>query len=120
MYSVYALVDPRDDTIRYIGMSKNVWRRYAMHLLIPSKGAASKTAWIKRLKEIDLAPLLTILETAETEEDALKRETYWIKHYLKQDTPLLNVAKTGIRRFIEPKEGWGFLLEEFRKEYPPK
>ena len=95
MYSVYALTDPRNESICYIGMSRNVWRRYAMHLLMPGKTTPAKNAWIEELKKIDLAPLLKILETIETMEEAGKQETYWIRHYLSLNAPLVNMAKTG-------------------------
>lgn len=95
MYSVYALVDPRNESIHYIGMSKNAWRRYAMHLLIPSKATPAKNAWVEELRKLDLSPLLTILEVVETEEETREREVHWIQHYLDLNVPLVNVAKTG-------------------------
>src|SRR6266496_4132123 len=106
MYSVYALVDPRDEAIRYIGMSKNVWRRYAMHLVMASRMTPEKDAWVKELNRLDLSPLLKILEIAETKEEARKRETHWIQHYLNIDAQLINMVNTGkpfpIRARIPP------------------
>jgi excisionase family DNA binding protein len=79
-------------------MSKNVWRRYAMHLLGDSKNASAKKAWIGELKKTDLSPLLEILETTETMEKAGEREKYWILLYLSEGANLLNISKTGKRQ----------------------
>lgn len=95
MYQVYTLADPRDTGIRYVGLSKNAYKRYAMHLLIPSKKRTEKDVWVKELLDMDTAPTLKIIETVETKQQAEDREQYWIHYYLQIKTNLLNVAKTG-------------------------
>ena len=47
-YYVYAYVDPRDDSIRYIGKGKG--DRALAHL--SDEGDSEKTRWIKKLNEL--------------------------------------------------------------------
>lgn len=50
MHSVYALVDPRTQQVRYIGIAQDIHRRYAQHMLYPQGGEA-KLAWMEELKQ---------------------------------------------------------------------
>ena len=71
---IYALVDPRDNTTRYVGMSKDAQSRLQQHLSGYTGGKAA-WLWIKELKELGVSPELHILETIETGPDA-----YYIAH----------------------------------------
>lgn len=106
MYSVYALVDPRDMSIRYIGLTRDAQRRYAMHLLYPGK--TDKDAWLRELKDASVYPSMTVLESMETKSEAEARENYWIQHYLSINAPLTNTSKTSkmdvIRRKAHPAQ----------------
>ena len=95
-YTIYALIDPRDDTIRYVGMSKDAQFRLFQHLH-RTAGGESKQArhWINELQQSNLTPILKILETIERTDDAYsvacEREHYWIEKLLRAGVPLLNV-----------------------------
>lgn len=75
---VYALVDPRDKTVGYIGKSNNVNYRYSQHL--KSKGSDKKSEWISSLRDEGNVPELEIIE--ECDEELLdEREKYWIEFH---------------------------------------
>jgi hypothetical protein len=62
MISIYALTDPNDNAIRYIGKSKNPRSRYAQHIAESRKRQnTQKKQWIKRLIDAGQKPGLTIL-----------------------------------------------------------
>lgn len=62
-YSVYQLVDPRDNTIRYVGLSSAVLNRCAEHVLSGGRVNKVKAQWIEELKQAGLLPILQVLET---------------------------------------------------------
>ncbi len=92
---IYTLIDPRDDEVHYVGVTKNVYTRLEQHATYTA-GTESKRAWIKELEQQGLSPELEILETIEVDSDidlvAQEREKYWIFEFLKSGAPLLNVS----------------------------
>lgn len=86
-YAIYALVDPRDNAIRYIGMSKQPEFRLAQHT---QRRYGSAYDWIQELLQQNLRPILRIIEKIENEHAAEVREMYWIRFYAEQKSPLLN------------------------------
>ncbi len=89
-YYIYALIDPRDQAIRYIGMSRRPKVRLREH---GKTGNYRQTYhWICELKQQQLEPILHILEEIhDTRHYAYARETYWIYQYATQGAPLLNI-----------------------------
>jgi predicted GIY-YIG superfamily endonuclease len=49
MYVIYALIDPRDNTPRYVGITDDVYARFSQHLRCDSSNFR-RDAWIKELK----------------------------------------------------------------------
>ncbi len=92
-YVVYALQDPTDMSIRYVGMSSDVFTRYHAHLRLQDDNE-EKNAWIRRLRLDGLRPHLVILETPKDIHQTKKRESYWIAHYKSELAPLTNIAET--------------------------
>jgi len=90
---IYALVDPRNDEIRYIGKSIDIERRYASHLGDKTSNTG-KVAWIGRLAEAGMVPDIKILETA-NEINWATRESWWIKHGLDKNWRLFNISMGG-------------------------
>jgi hypothetical protein len=85
-YSIYALVDPRNTAIRYIGSTKNtVGERLGQHIhkarLIPETELAQ---WINGLVLLGLRPRTILLATAECRHV----EKRWIRAF--GDYDLLN------------------------------
>jgi hypothetical protein len=59
---IYALVCPKDNTIRYIGKSINPETRFLDHIGYKDKSNIRKNRWIKKLKEEGSYPVLKILD----------------------------------------------------------
>jgi excisionase family DNA binding protein len=91
LFSVYKLTDPLTRLVRYVGISCNVEERYNAHLNYDPCNV-TKREWIEGLKAIDLAPILDIVETGLQFKEAKERELYWIRHYLEQGMPLVNIS----------------------------
>lgn len=91
MLSVYALGDPRTNEIRYIGIARDVYKRYAQHLNRPHPNEA-KNAWMDEIKQAGVVPTLAILETDIDATGIYEREKHWIQHYLELGAPLTNIV----------------------------
>lgn len=102
MYSIYALSDPRDKTIRYIGMSKNVKQQFLQHVRT-LEGNSIKVKWILDLKRFGLKPILSIVEELQEIEQTKVRELYWIRYYYGIGMPLTNSQCIGVIRIPIPE-----------------
>jgi hypothetical protein len=91
MFSVYALVDPRNGEVRYIGLTKNIKRRYSQHVSTKDKSNQTKQVWIDELKQCGLCPTLLILEEPVEESTRFDCERYWIQAYLERNANLTNM-----------------------------
>lgn len=89
MYTIYALIDPRDWSVHYIGMTDNVYTRFQQHIKQQSNNE-QKNVWLQSLKDVDVMVFMKTLETTDTIERAMQREAYWIQHYLQLGMPLTN------------------------------
>ena len=96
-YHIYALVDPRDNLVRYIGITTDTKYRYRQH----SRRGYNRSIWkwARELEHLGMFPVMHIIETinreAETSDDAFKqivseREAYWIGEYLRLGASLFN------------------------------
>ena len=91
---VYTLSDPRDESIHYVGTSRNPKGRWYQHNQCRD-GNQEKNLWIQELKQHHLKPKLTIIESIEgTSRQAWQREKHWIKFYTQQSQPLTNKPNT--------------------------
>jgi hypothetical protein len=88
-YAVYKLSDPRDNRVRYVGMSKDVIQRFGQHLSA-LQGNEIKGAWLHELRQEGLMPMLTIIEDNLSRQEAVVRERYWIQHYRNAGSQLTN------------------------------
>ena len=75
---IYALVDPRDANVRYIGRSFVPEDRYKRHLI--DKSETHKTRWIRQLKSVGLQPELKILDVV-SEQQWSDAERQWMSKY---------------------------------------
>jgi hypothetical protein len=93
-YFIYALIDPRDHVVRYIGITRNIYKRLTEHMDDPW-GNEGKKEWITERKQLGLSAEIEIFEVIEAGPDARKvateREEYWIQEYLRSGAPLLNI-----------------------------
>lgn len=91
-YTIYALIDPRDNRIRYVGCTYNLTLRLSQHLQCHGLNPA-KDAWIQELKKEHLVPIMRGLERvkAKTLAEATETENQWIKYYSQPSNDLLNM-----------------------------
>jgi hypothetical protein len=90
MFTIYQLVDPRDNQPRYVGCTEDFERRRLDYLNGPPHSKALRR-WFSELNSLNLSPLMIPLESLEgTIEDALKRELYWIRRLIAGGAVLLN------------------------------
>lgn len=98
-YQIYALIDPRDSLVHYIGMSIDAQMRFYDHLYL-SRSNEAKQRWIAELRQEGLHPILQVLETINAGPDAYfaacDREYYWICEMWRSGSPLVNAS--GITR----------------------
>jgi hypothetical protein len=119
---IYALTDPRNGEIRYIGKANNPSARILQHL--EDKGTNyKKEEWIDELLANGMLPEIITLET--TDLDHWKeREIYWIEYGRRQGWNLTNLSGGGtgmsqitnpsfanvMRKFLSP-----FLFNKYKK-----
>ena len=93
--SIYALKDPRDGAIRYVGYSVNPVNRLRGHIKnarLPGRGT-HKACWIRSLISAGVEPQLHILEAdAENPQEA---EIQWIARLLAEGCDLTNSTSGG-------------------------
>lgn len=89
MYVTYALEDPRDNTVFYVGMTNDWSQRYIKHLRCEENNK-EKNARILDLRAHGLLPLPRTLATHATRQEARESEGSWIAHYTLCGVPLTN------------------------------
>jgi len=94
-YTIYKLIDPTDNKVRYIGLTFNDLRmRLKSHLSEPGK--SHKIFWIKKLKKQGLKPIIeSVEENISTYDEACQREIYYIDHFKSLGFDLTNMATGG-------------------------
>src|SRR5260370_33468198 len=92
-YTIYALIDPRNKEVRYIGLTQKPLRERLDQDTNDLSGCFEKTEWIRELKKMGIKPLIEAIEENLTLSKANVRETYWIKQYLHLKAPILNTSK---------------------------
>lgn len=102
--SIYSLVDPRTNQVRYVGKSNSPKERFREHLSDISN--SRKSRWICELKNEGLLPFLEILEVVDISKWQ-EREIFWIDRHTKNGIVLLNSTKGG--------DGFGTHLERTKQ-----
>jgi len=90
MYTVYSLIDPRNDTVRYVGITDDVYARFYQHLRCDGSNK-EKDDWISELKAENRMLIMKTLEEVEILEETRVKEQKWIRHYLSRGIILLNL-----------------------------
>lgn len=83
---IYALVDPKKLSVRYIGKTKNPTKRLKQHILYP--GSIEKAAWSGHLLFLGLCPDMAILESV-NDRDVSTREMALIYSFQEYENELL-------------------------------
>lgn len=92
---IYALVDPRDHNIFYVGQTRDLDARKRTHF---SGGHSLSGAKIKVLRRNGLLPLVVVLEGELPLQRLGIAEAFWIDLLRHRGHQLLNAAKSGMRR----------------------
>jgi len=90
--AIYALIDPRDGAVRYVGKSKNPEKRRNAHC--HRQCSAGLKRWIDELNTFGLKPSFEVLELCGAK-DWPERERFWISEQRKLTVELLNVCNGG-------------------------
>lgn len=90
MYAIYALIDPRDNAVRYVGVTNDVYKRFLSHIQCSGNNLA-KNLWITELRAANKMVIMKTLEEVEGRSHALAREYYWIQHFQILREPLVNI-----------------------------
>lgn len=88
-YYIYELVDPRTDTIGYVGHTKNPKVRLSQHTLLHDVNE-EKNTWVREMLHAGVKPEMRILEEVESRPEAIAREKHWILTYFSNGIQLKN------------------------------
>jgi len=86
-YCIYAIIDPRNDEIFYIGETDDLDRRRSEHIRGTEQHSGDV---IKQMKLNGFVPLFTVLERRDDEESAMRCEIFWIEFGLARGWKLTN------------------------------
>lgn len=89
LISIYALVDPDSQKVRYVGRSHNPEKRLRQHMATAKDIGTLKEEWLYFLKLEGKKPLLVILEEVPWQ-GAEEAELWWIFHYYDSGEQLCN------------------------------
>ena len=86
---IYALADPKDGRIRYVGKTNQPYTRFKTHLRGDVRPDHPKAKWLQSLKLRGLQPSLVILEEVSNDEMD-ERERQWIRRIAVTSSDLTN------------------------------
>lgn len=90
-FVVYGLIDPRNQQLRYVGLTtRDISRRMEQHLRNNPTGKSHKNSWVRGLKAAGLSPEVEILERCTSWEDLQESERFWIQYYRALGCALVN------------------------------
>lgn len=91
IFCVYAISDPRDDKVKYVGKSRDLEARFRHHVArARNKPHNYVERWIAELFSLGLYPSLQILQLCFSEENAYEAEAWWIHEMIRRNQPILN------------------------------
>jgi len=91
---IYALKDPRDNQIRYIGKANDPIKRFSNHINKCRDKNTHKRNWINNLRDEKLKPILEILEEVPID-NWIYYEKIYIKKYIMEGCDLMNYTEGG-------------------------
>lgn len=118
LHFIYELIDPRTETVAYVGITTNPNSRLQQHVNCMDENN-EKIEWIQQLQKEALEPRMKILEIVETREEAIEKEKQWIQHYLAKGVSLSNIknasqsTENGSARRYTPEQIEAFISREY-------
>lgn len=93
-YVIYALRDPRDESIRYVGQTAaTLNQRVEEHCTKDITKRTAKSAWLRELQAQHLRPIGVLLDEFDgLRERAYREESRWISLLHRAGQPLLNAG----------------------------
>ena len=92
-HDAYRLIDPRDKSVFYVGISKNSSIRYKQHLACSSRNL-NLNLRIQEILQCGLTPEMEIIERdIPGQSKARERERHWIRHHQSLGDVLTNIAE---------------------------
>jgi hypothetical protein len=89
-FSIYKLVDSRDNLPHYVGQTDSFERRQQEYLLKKTHSVALDK-WFGELELLGLNPVMEEIDTIKgTVVDVKKKEVFWIQKFISEGAPLLN------------------------------
>ncbi len=76
MISIYTLIDPRDELIRYVGQTSNPKVRYRSHLRGNKYRNTHTTNWIQGLLDLNLKPIMIEIDQCEIKDLDITEQSY--------------------------------------------
>jgi predicted GIY-YIG superfamily endonuclease len=135
MYVIYALIDPRTNQARYVGVTDDVYARFAQHLRCDGSNPMKDT-WIQELKAANTMVMMQTLQVVADQGQAQKREAYWMRHYYdlgmqltNQSMPILHDQviivhqqnqKPRLKALMTPDEQRAYILSLLNQGLPRK
>lgn len=92
-YIIYALVDPTDGLVHYVGQTNQPKQRLANHLGTQHYHRGAKVEWVRLLGQKGQKPLMQVLERVSSKRMALIKEREWIRHFQEQGMPIVNAKR---------------------------
>jgi GIY-YIG catalytic domain len=92
-WCIYRLIDPRDESVRYIGVTIDPFVRYSCHLN-GDRRYISRWNWLRKLGQLGLKPRFDIIESGFGDR-WVEREQHWIAHYRSEGARLFNLTSGG-------------------------
>lgn len=90
---IYALQDPRDNLVKYVGKTTNLYQRFCDHLCKRPEDS-KRTRWLKEITSVGLRPEMFVLEEVNSS-NWMDDEKFWVEYLKSIGCPLLNSNKGG-------------------------
>lgn len=96
MHKIYALIDPRSKSIRYIGLtSSDLKHRLSEHICASKKKHTYVYNWIRSIMKEEVKPEIILVEDNLDKYQAGEAEISYIKHFKNLGCRLTNVSSGG-------------------------
>lgn len=94
VYKVYVLIDPTDNIIKYVGMTKNnLDKRLTLHCNntpINKERNPEKFEWVMGLRKIGLKPIIQLVDSFSSELEAISNEKKLTDSFFESGVPIYN------------------------------